>query len=94
MLIRKYWSDPRSSSDISRAIANRPFVGKNVVYAYYCKASGADLQMQDMGVLFAGIASKDVYWPEDMFVSVDGTFYAKSTSNNEGTASDVDITST
>ncbi len=50
--------------------------------------------MQDMGVLFAGIASKDVYWPEDMFVSVDGTFYAKFTSNNEGTASDVDITST
>ena len=94
VLIRKFWSDPRASSDFSRAIGLNWAAGENVVKAYYCRASGADLQMQDMGVLFAGIASKDIYWPENMFVSVDGTFYAKSTSNNEGTDSDVDITGT
>lgn len=75
VLIRKYWSDPDLSGDVDQLNATFGWIaGSNFIYARYCRPSGADLQRQDMKLLFNGIKAKAVYWPDDMFVSAGEAF--------------------
>ena len=74
VVIRKYWNDPRLSADVLRAVALEWVAGTHLLNAYHCRDSGADLEMEDLQLLFDGITATELVWPRDMFISSDETF--------------------
>lgn len=92
VFIRKYWSDPEMQSDLIQLTGTFGWIaGTSFIYASDCRAGDNDLQLQDLNRLFNGITATNLYWPKDMFTSVDGTLGGGSLTSSDGPGSDVDI---
>jgi hypothetical protein len=87
--IRKYWSDPELQGDINSYIGFSWVAGTSFIFATDCRPGGEDLQLTDLNLLFNGITAKNLYWPGNMFVSVDGTFGGKTGAIKEPLGFDV-----
>lgn len=94
VFIRKYWSDPEMQGDINVYTGYSWVAGTSLIYASDCRPGGDDLQLEDLNPLLIGIKARNLYWPDSMFVSVDGTLGGGSVDSSDGPGSDVDITGT
>ena len=93
VFIRKYWSDPRTASDASRATALKWVAGTSLVQALSCLPGRENLQLKDLNLLFNGITAREVYWPDSMFASSDGSLGGGTTTGRYSNL-DIDISGT
>ena len=79
VFIRKYWVEPELSGDIIMVAPALDWIaGQNFIHASDCRPGFEHLQLSDLNRLFNGMKARNVFWPDDLFVSADGVLGGKS----------------